>query len=273
MALQDAAKQCSEDPGSAATHRRDVCAKHSAHELRLFCKTCNLPVCIVGAVEDHFGHQIELVTTTAARVSAAASTEIDQALRLKVRLIDVIHQVENLEEALTDTILGEQKRIRSHFSHLSNLLKDRELLLLHDLSAEEVRAKARLKQELLRLEAAAMSVDSALERARRATTANNSLDILRASIGMMTDVSSMAARSTNAELGTKPSLSLISFEYQQPAEVPLETILARHGRITRAEMHQSSLKRLLTALCRLAWLCLRYCVMALRNRCMPDQGE
>jgi hypothetical protein len=199
-----------------------------------------------------------------------ACDEVDQALRLKVRLIRMIQQVEGLESIVIDTVMGEQKRIHSHFSHLAGLLKDREASLLHDLATEEARVKDLLKQDRLRLEAAVVV------RAERTSSCASSLEVLQTSLGLVRDISSMremAARAAHANLQARPSFPAIRFESQQSAEVALETMLSRHGGIATVEMPQSSLNRLLAALCRLASLCVRYLVMAVRNRRMKDDGE
>jgi sulfur carrier protein ThiS len=205
-----------------------------------------------------------------------ACDEVDQALRLKVRLIRMIQQVEGLESIVIDTVMGEQKRIHSHFSHLAGLLKDREASLLHDLATEEARVKDLLKQYRLRLEAAAIAVDDVVVRAERTSSCASSLEVLQTSLGLVRDISSMremAARAAHANLQARPSFPAIRFESQQSAEVALETMLSRHGGIATVEMPQSSLNRLLAALCRLASLCVRYLVMAVRNRRMKDDGE
>ena len=269
----DVATQCAVDPQSAATHRMGVCAQHRRHELRLFCKRCSVPICIAGSATDHYGHEIELITSTAARCSAMACDEVDQALGLKVRLIHMIQHVEGLESVAIDTVMGEQKRIHSHFSHLAGLLKDREASLLHDLAAEEARVKDRLKQERLRLEAAAIAVDNVVVRAGRTSSCASSLEVLQTSLGLVRDIGVCREIAGHANLQGRPSFPAIRFESQQSAEVALETMLSRHGGIATDEMCQSSPNRLLAALCRLAWLCVRYLVMAVRTHCMPNDGE
>lgn len=255
-----ATQGCRPTPHPAPAHKKDVCAKHCEHELRLFCSTCRGPICIAGAATEHRGHDIELITSVSSRCAAAVSKHVDTAGQARDRLTAAIAGLGELEQiTLRNKVMGEKASLKAHFGRLSSLLHDREESLLDELDAEEARVKAKLHHERVRLEAAATTVDRAVQHAVHIMTRASSLEIIEQSACAQRDIRCAAASQhvRRAQVNLQAaSFAAIAFE---PVSVgaPLEALLLQHGRVAQGQA-TSSLQGLFRALCRLVWACIRY---------------
>ncbi|KAM8857209.1 E3 ubiquitin-protein ligase TRIM45 [Synchiropus picturatus] len=197
-----------------------LCSLHPGQELRLFCQTCDLPVCLDCAGTLHCDHRCcpmhEVIDRHGDRIRELVTGHLRPQLE---GLEQALEKVEASQQALQARVESTASEVRAFARGYANAVEAHCLSLLRRL--EEIRLQRRNQLHLQRaqLQQAVSDVKGGVEFAERLLSAGSDAEILSAKAVTLKRLTSLADSSFDSHLAalSPEDVSCIGFSPSEPA--------------------------------------------------------
>lgn len=185
--------------GPTALRRPCLCAEHRDEELRLFCETCDKPICrgiimlslsqyVCGSsrrspfsdctLVEHAKHRFEFLNKVASKHKAAMQTLLEKANARGPQLQGTIVAVDQAIEAGRNRAAADRLFISQQIAHCIEALKEREVALLGEVNADLQKHETDLNAKKQDLEVALSVVRSGCTFVERALQAGGDAELM-----------------------------------------------------------------------------------------------
>lgn len=164
--------------GPTALRRPCLCAEHRDEELRLFCETCDKPICRDCTLVEHAKHRFEFLNKVASKHKAAMQTLLEKANARGPQLQGTIVAVDQAIEAGRNRAAADRLFISQQIAHCIEALKEREVALLGEVNADLQKHETDLNAKKQDLEVALSVVRSGCTFVERALQAGGDAELM-----------------------------------------------------------------------------------------------
>ena len=156
-----------QEEGGAATAERN-CGKHKGQVLILFCRQCEVSICIQCKLTSHEGHETEDVVNTGQRARAALGKEVDSLAQREQALKALLSKGEDFKADLESERRSVEQGIRSRSERLQSMVARTRDNSLESLKGRTSAALSALQAQLQPVKLALEAVSSKSQHYSRA---------------------------------------------------------------------------------------------------------